>query len=87
MAYVKVGDSEVELIEPADKSQLGGQTGLIIHHVGFFVPDLEKAMAELKANGVKLGPGPNTNVLGLRLIYIDFESTMGTRIHLTEARK
>jgi len=86
MAFVKFGESEVELIEPGDKSRLGGKTGLIIDHVGYYVADLDKAMAELKAKGVKFGAGPTTSAMGYRMIFVDTDVTLGARIHLTEEK-
>ncbi len=86
MAFVRFGDSEVELIEPADKSRLAGRTGLVIDHVGYFVDDLDKAVAEMKAKGVKFGAGPTVSAMGYRMIFLDTASTLGTRIHLTERK-
>ena len=87
MAFVKAGDSEVELIAPADKGRLGGRTGLILDHVGYFVADLDKAMAELKKKGAKFVGEPSVSAVGYRIIYLNAESTLGTRIHLTQKSK
>lgn len=85
MAFLHVGDTDVELIEPADKSVLGGQTGIIIHHVGYLVPDIEAAMADLKAKGVTFQTeAPYTTPTGARIIYLDTASTNGARMHLTQ---
>ncbi len=87
MAFVQVGDSEVELIEPKDKARLGGKKGLIIDHVGYITDDLDKAMADLAAKGVKFAtPAPTLNQFGLRMIFLDAECTLGTRVHLTEVK-
>lgn len=87
IAYVQVGDSEVELIQPADKSKLNGRTGLVIDHIGYFVPDIDKAIAELKARGIGFATAePVVSALGYRMIYIDAASTMGASIHLTESK-
>jgi len=85
IAYVQIGESEVELIQPADTSRLNGRTGLVIDHVGYFVPNIEKAIAELKSRGIKFAtPEPTVTPVGYRVIYLDAASTMGTRIHLAE---
>ena len=34
MAFLRVGRTEVELIEPPDKTRLGGKTGLVLDHIG-----------------------------------------------------
>jgi methylmalonyl-CoA/ethylmalonyl-CoA epimerase len=85
MAFLHVGQTDVELIEPADKSVLGGQTGLIIHHVGYLVPDIQAAIAQLQAKGVKFAAAaPNRTPTGAQIIYLDTASTLGARIHLTQ---
>lgn len=87
MNFVKMGDSEVELIEPADKSKLGGKTGLIIDHVGYEVKDLDAAIADLKAKGVRFqSAAPTVNAVGCRMIFLETADTQGTRIHLTEVK-
>ncbi len=82
--FLKVGDTEVEIICPADKTALGGRTGLILDHVGYFVPDLEQALIEMEKRGFKRGRPVFTTALGYRIGYLDTESTLGTKIHLTE---
>jgi predicted enzyme related to lactoylglutathione lyase len=86
-AFVRAGDFEVELIAPIDKARLAGRTGLVLDHVGYFVPDLDKAMAELKKKGAKFAGDPLMSAGGYRIIFLDTESTLGTRIHLTEKQK
>ncbi len=87
MVFVRFGDSEVELIEPGDKSRLGGRPGLVLDHVSYFVDDIDKAIEQLRAGGVQFQPGPTVNMTGDRMIFLDTGSSGGTRIHLTEARK
>ena len=85
VAFVRLGDGEVELIEPADKGELGGRSWAY-HHIGYVVEDVEKAMVELKAKGFKFTTdAPIVNVAGYRLIHFDTSTTDGMRIHLTEA--
>ena len=84
--FLRMGTFEVELIEPADKSRLNGRTGLIIDHVGLFVPSLDAAKQELAAKGVEFAPGPMVSVTKDTINYMEVKSTLGTRIHLTQAR-
>ena len=85
LAYLHDGKTDVELIEPADKSVLGGQTGVIIHHVGYLVPDIEAAMAELRAKGVTFQTeAPYATATGARIIYLNTDSAGGARIHLSQ---
>ena len=86
LGFVQIGQVEVELIQPSDMSQLAGATHAL-HHVGYVVEDLDKAVEEFKAKGYKFATEePISNFMGYRLIYFDTESTNGTRIHLTDAR-
>jgi catechol 2,3-dioxygenase-like lactoylglutathione lyase family enzyme len=88
IAYWQCGGTEFELIEPRDKSSLNGRTGLIIDHIGVFVDDIDRWIVELKAKGQRfLTPEPYVSGLGFRVIYIDPATNMGTRVHLTEARR
>ncbi|HUE76010.1 MAG TPA: VOC family protein [Chloroflexota bacterium] len=85
MAFIRCGETEVELIQPGDPARLGGRTGLIIDHVGYEVADIDAAVAELREKGVQFAaPAPHVNSMGARLIYLDSASTMGTRVHLTQ---
>ena len=86
LAFVRVGEAEVELIEPADRSQLTGGGDHVFHHIGYFLPDLDKAVADYKARGYKFATEqPWVNAAGYRLIFFDTSCTNGTRIHLTDS--
>ena len=85
IAFVRLGDGEVELIEPADKSELGGATGPVHHHMGYVVDDLDAAVEELKRQGFRFrNDGPVVNLAGYRVAHFDPETTGGIRLHLTE---
>ncbi len=84
-AFVKIGEVLIEIIEPNDKSRIAGRGGQVIDHIGYVVPDIEKAAAELKAKGVKFAtPAPITSIIGVKIWYLDTADTQGTRIHLTQ---
>jgi methylmalonyl-CoA epimerase len=88
LVFVRIGNTEVEIIQPGDKSVLGGKTGLILHHIGYTVDNVEKALAELESKGYKrLWPEVRSNVEGARLIYMDPASLGGINMHLTERPK
>lgn len=87
MAYLKVGSAEVEVIEPKDMSRLGGRRGLVLDHVGYSVEDMDAAVADLRARGVRfLTAQPTTNAVGQRMIYVDPSTCGGAKMHLTEVR-
>lgn len=84
-AFVMVGETYIELIEPVDKSRIPGHMAQMLEHIGYLVPDIRQAMADLKARGVRLASEePITNIMGWKLMFLDTADTMGTRIHLTE---
>jgi catechol 2,3-dioxygenase-like lactoylglutathione lyase family enzyme len=88
LAYVRAGGAEIEVIEPADKSRLGGRTGLILDHVGYAVEDIDQAIEKLRAEGVRFqSAAPTTNAVGQRMIYLDAATVAGTKMHLTEVGK
>jgi methylmalonyl-CoA/ethylmalonyl-CoA epimerase len=86
IAFVRCEGIRVELMEPDDRSLLQGSEAQIIHHVGYLVPDIEKAMEELRAKGVKfLDEKPRVGVNGWKIAYFDGGERMGTKQHLSQA--
>lgn len=85
VAFVTVGGTEVELIEPLDRSRLAGRTGLIYDHIGYTVDDIDAEVARLAEQGVTFATSaPVVNAQGARIIYLDAGATGGTRMHLTQ---
>lgn len=83
-AFLHFGQVEVELIETADRSGLARDT-LVMHHVGYVVSDIRKAMAECQARGFKfVVNAPFTNTLGQQVLYFDSSTTNDVLIHLTQ---
>jgi methylmalonyl-CoA/ethylmalonyl-CoA epimerase len=83
-AFVRFGQVEAELIEPGDASILPRDT-LVMHHVGYVVADIARAIAWAKARGFTfLAEAPRTNPLGQQLLYFDPATTNGVLIHLTQ---
>ena len=76
ISFVKMGESEVEIIEPGDKSGLAGKTGLIIDHIGYVVKDIDAEIADLKAKGIRFqSEAPTFNAFGNRMIFLDTADT------------
>ena len=83
-AYVRFGQAEAEIIEPEDKSGLTGDV-LTMHHVGYVVSDILRAIGQLTAQGFKFAADkPFTNVMGQQLLYFDPSTTNGVLMHLTQ---
>ena len=86
VAFLRVGDVEVEFIRPDDFSALEGSGGAwVVHHMAYAVEDLDRVVAEHKARGYRfLTDEPFSNFMGYRLIYFDPADTGGCRVHLSD---
>lgn len=83
-AFLRFGQVEVELIQPADTTSLPPEA-LVMHHVGYVVSDILRSIEECKARGFKfVADAPNTNVLGQQLLYFDPSTTNNVLLHLTQ---
>jgi methylmalonyl-CoA/ethylmalonyl-CoA epimerase len=88
VAFLPVGESEVELILPTtDNSGLAKfiqERGGGIHHICFEVDDLEGMLAELKNKGVRLINETPSELPGRKLAFVHPKSTGGVLIELYE---
>ena len=83
-AFIRFGQVEVELMQPAATSPLPKNT-LVMHHVGYVVSDIPEAVAHAKVKGLSfLTDAPNTNPVGQQVLYFDPDTTNGVMIHLTK---
>ena len=88
-AFITVGDSHLELLEPTDPSSaiakfLEKRSGL--HHICLLVDDIEKSMAEMKAAGAQLlDEVPRIGAGGCRVAFIHPKSAAGVLLELKEA--
>jgi methylmalonyl-CoA/ethylmalonyl-CoA epimerase len=88
LVFMRWGNTDVEIIQPGDKSVLAGKTGFILHHIGYTVDKIDDSLAELEGKGMKrLWPEARTNVEGARVQYMDPASMNGLNMHLTERPK
>lgn len=88
-AFFGVGESRFELLEPTDADgpvarflakRRGG-----IHHLCVEVDDLEAALAEYRARGVRLiDEVPRRGAHGKRIAFVHPESTGGVLLELSE---
>ena len=87
VVFLRVGEIEVEFIQPEDRTALQGSSGAwVVHHVAYAVENLDRVVAEHRARGFRfLTEEPFTNFMGYRLIYFDPADTGGCRVHLTDA--
>ncbi len=81
----------VELLEPTDPqgtvARFLERGGSGLHHVAFRVPDLESALSELAAAGIRLiDEVPRIGARGHRVAFLHPDSTQGTLIELVQSR-
>jgi methylmalonyl-CoA/ethylmalonyl-CoA epimerase len=85
MAFLKVGNTEVEFIEAPDRVRAAGKGSILLDHIGYLVPDIDAAASELRQRGIKfVSEKANLNPLGHKVLYLDAATTNGVRMHLTE---
>jgi catechol 2,3-dioxygenase-like lactoylglutathione lyase family enzyme len=83
-AFVRFGQIEVELLEPARHAEIPPST-LQMHHVGYVVPDIQQAAAEFRNRGLKFASdGPVVNPLDHQVWWLDPSTTNDALIHLTQ---
>ena len=89
-AFLPVGESYLELLEPTDPASviakfLEKRGGL--HHVCLEVEDIDAALTELKARGVRLiDETPRVGAGGCRVAFIHPKAAAGVLLELKEAR-
>jgi methylmalonyl-CoA/ethylmalonyl-CoA epimerase len=88
-AFLPVGESEVELLEAtAPDSPIAKyleKKGEGIQHIAFRVADIEAALAELKAKGIRLiDEKPRKGAGNAKIAFLHPKSTNGVLVELTE---
>ncbi len=88
-AFFPVGESEVELLESTAPdgpiAKYLEKRGEGIHHVAFRVADLNAALEELKAMGVRLiDERPRKGAGGTRIAFLHPQATRGVLVELCE---
>nr|WP_165859413.1 methylmalonyl-CoA epimerase [Desulfofundulus salinum] len=89
VAFLPTGDSEVELLESTTPdgpiARFIEKNGEGIQHIAFRVENLEQALEELKAKGVRLiDEKPRLGAGGARIAFLHPKSTFGTLVELCE---
>ncbi len=88
-AFITVGESHLELLEPTDPTSviakfLEKRSGL--HHICVLVDDIEESMAEMKAAGAQLlDEVPRIGAGGCRVAFIHPKSAAGVLLELKQA--
>ena len=90
-AFLPVGESHLELLEPTDPTSviarfLERRSGL--HHVCVLVDDLDAALAEMRSRGVPLlDENPRVGAGGCRVAFVHPKGAAGVLLELKEEPK
>ncbi len=92
VAFLPVGDSEIELLESTDPegpiARYIEKRGEGIQHLALRVDDIEQALEEVKKKGIKLiDEKPRYGAGNARIAFLHPKSTNGVLIELTERKK
>ncbi|HOX31673.1 MAG TPA: methylmalonyl-CoA epimerase [Spirochaetales bacterium] len=90
-AFLPLGDTEVELLSTTDPEGPIGKfiaaKGQGVQHLAFRVEDIDAALAELKAKGVRLiDEKPRYGAGGARIAFIHPKATNGVLVELCERK-
>lgn len=91
-AFLPAGDVRIELLEPTGPDTPVGRflarRGAGVHHICFLVEDLEAALRDLAAAGVRLvDAAPRPGAEGSRVAFLHPEAAGGVLVELKEARR
>jgi methylmalonyl-CoA/ethylmalonyl-CoA epimerase len=88
VAFLPVGESEVELVQPTDPStgmaKFIQERGGGMHHLCLEVEDIDQALAELKAKGIRLIDETSQVLPGRKMAFIHPKATGGVLVELYE---
>ena len=89
VAFLPIGDTEVELLESTDaEGPISGyieKKGEGIQHIAYRVDDIEKAIEEMKAKGIRMiDEKPRYGAGGAKIAFLHPKSTYGVLIELCE---
>jgi methylmalonyl-CoA/ethylmalonyl-CoA epimerase len=89
IAMLPLGESRIELLEPtSDDSPISkflDKRGGGIHHIAVEVPDIETALAKLKAQGMRLiDESPRTGAEGCLVAFVHPSSANGVLLELVQ---
>jgi len=92
LAILRAGEVEIELLEATSPESTVARflerRGEGIHHLSFFVPDLEAALARAQAQGLELiDRTPREGSFGTRIAFLHPRTMRGVLIELCERRK
>ena len=88
-AFLRAGEAEVELLTPLREDTPVGKflakRGPGLHHIAVAVPDIDKAMADARAQGLELiDAEPRIGLHGTRIAFVHPKSVGGVLTEFVE---
>lgn len=88
-AFLRAGDAEVELLKPLREDTPVGKflarRGPGLHHIAVAVSDIDKAIAEARANGLEMiDQEPRIGLHGTRIAFVHPKSVGGVLTEFVE---
>jgi methylmalonyl-CoA epimerase len=88
-AFLPLGDTEIELLEGTSEdspvSKFIEAKGEGIHHIAIRVPNIEEALEELKAKGVRLiDEKPRIGAGGAKIAFVHPKASGGVLLEISE---
>lgn len=92
VAFLKIGDTHLELLEPIDDSSpiqsFINKRGEGIHHIALEVDNIEKRLETMRKNGIKLiNEEPKEGAGNAKIAFLHPKSTNGVLYELCEYKK
>jgi len=91
IAFIRVGESLVELVEPVDPETdiaadlAASERTALLHHVAYRVEDIESQLAKLDARGVPLADETlRRGAGGAAVAFLERRAANGVRVELVE---
>ncbi len=89
-AFLRAGDSEIELLqalrEDTPVGRFVARRGPGIHHIAVAVPDIDRAIADAREQGLEMiDEQPRVGLHGTRIAFIQPKSMRGVLTELVEA--
>lgn len=89
IAFIPIGDSSVELLQDVSGAsaikKFVDKNGEGIHHIAYEVEDINEAIAELKAKGIKLiDETPRQGAHGMSVAFMHPKATHGILMELCQ---
>lgn len=89
VAFLPVGDTEMELLEPTDPESAIAKhiknKGEGIQHIAFRVQNIEQAIADLKAKGMRfVDENPRIGAGNTKIVFLHPKNTYGVLVELVQ---